>query len=61
LSLKPKENVYFRDQNIDILVEGGSLELNYIENELTLLGKLTSNQGTLDYYNNKFLINNLNY
>jgi translocation and assembly module TamB len=60
LSLKPKENVYFRDQNIDILVEGGSLELNYIENELTLLGKLTSNQGTLDYYNNKFLINNVN-
>ncbi|MGM0445909.1 MAG: translocation/assembly module TamB domain-containing protein [Bacillota bacterium] len=60
LNLIPKENVYFRNENIDILVEGGSLELNYIEDELTLLGRITSKQGTLDYYNNKFLISNVN-
>jgi translocation and assembly module TamB len=41
-------------------VEGGSLDLNLIDGELTFLGRLSSNQGSLDYYNNKFIINNVN-
>ena len=60
LNLIPREDVYFRDENIDIKVEGGSLELNYLENELIFIGELNSNQGSLDYYNNKFIVDIVN-
>ncbi|HKL13105.1 MAG TPA: translocation/assembly module TamB domain-containing protein [Halanaerobiales bacterium] len=59
LNLIPGKNVYFRSENIDIQVEGGSLQLNYQEEELTFLGRLSSNQGTMDYYNNKFIVDNV--
>ncbi|HMA60882.1 MAG TPA: translocation/assembly module TamB domain-containing protein [Halanaerobiales bacterium] len=59
LNLIPGENVYFRSENIDIQVEGGSLQLNYQNEELTFIGRLSSNQGALDYYNNKFIVDNV--
>ncbi len=60
LNLIPGKDVYFRDENIDIKVEGGSLEFNYLENELIFIGKLNSNEGSLDYYNNKFIVDIVN-
>ncbi len=59
LNLIPQKNVFFRSENIDIPVEEGSLQLNYQNEELTFLGDLRSSQGSLDYYNNKFLIDNV--
>ncbi len=56
LTLIPGNNVYFRDENIDIKVEGGRLKLNYLNQELNFIGNLKSNQGSLDYYNNKFIV-----
>lgn len=59
LTLIPGNNVYFRDDNVDIQVEGGRLKLNYLDQELNFNGKLTSNQGSIDYYNNKFIVDNV--
>ena len=56
LTLIPGNNVYFRDDNVDIQVEGGRLTLNYLDQELNFIGELNSNQGSLDYYNNKFIV-----
>ncbi|MCF8008198.1 MAG: translocation/assembly module TamB domain-containing protein [Halanaerobiales bacterium] len=59
LLLIPKENVNYRNQNIDITVGGGDLKLVYNKEEgISIDGRLTSNQGTIDYYNNKFILNN---
>ena len=59
LTLIPGNNVYFRDENVDIQVEGGRLKLNYLEQELNFIGELNSNQGSIDYYNNKFIVDNV--
>ena len=59
LNLIPGKEVYFRDENIDIQVEEGNLRLNYLEGELTFIGQLASNEGSIDYYNNKFIIDNV--
>ncbi|MGM0410890.1 MAG: translocation/assembly module TamB domain-containing protein, partial [Bacillota bacterium] len=58
LTLRPGENVYFRSgNNIDVLVEEGELRLLF-EEEFQMEGELSSRQGSFEYYNNKFNLNN---
>lgn len=57
LNLFPGEDVYLRNDNIEVLIQEGTLNLSYIDEELNLDGELTSAQGSFDYYNNKFILN----
>lgn len=52
----PGEDVYLRNKHIDVLIQDGSLNLSYKDKELTLDGMLKSEQGSFDYYSNKFML-----
>ncbi|ACL70520.1 translocation/assembly module TamB domain-containing protein [Halothermothrix orenii] len=56
LTLYPGEEVYLKNDNIDVLIQEGSLGLSFIDNELQMKGTLTSRQGSFDIYNNKFIL-----
>ncbi len=57
--LYPGENVYFRDvPRIDFMIEKGSLNINYKDKEIDLVGELFSERGSFDYYNNRFIVEN---
>jgi len=57
LNIRPGENVRVEDENMEILVETGSLNLqfnNQLEDPLTMEGRLRSEEGTFTYYNSRF-------
>ncbi|MFW5980955.1 MAG: translocation/assembly module TamB domain-containing protein, partial [bacterium] len=56
LYLYPGENVLLSNDNMDILVQEGSLNLIYIDEEMDIIGELTSRQGRFDFYNNIFIL-----
>jgi translocation and assembly module TamB len=57
LTIYPGKDVYLNNKNIDILIQEGSLNLKYLDSNLEMSGILSSHQGSLDYYNNKFILN----
>ena len=54
--LKPGNDIYIKNQYLDILVEKGSLRLINEDDNYLLEGKVSSRQGSFDYYNNKFIM-----
>ncbi len=56
--LKPGNDIYVKNQYMNILVEEGSLILKKENGRYTLEGKVSSQQGSFDYYNNKFIMEN---
>ncbi|SEM37505.1 translocation and assembly module TamB [Candidatus Frackibacter sp. WG12] len=54
LRITPNEDVKVYNDNIDILVEEGELQLVTTENGLELNGKLRSKTGNFNYYNTDF-------
>ncbi|AZO93957.1 translocation/assembly module TamB domain-containing protein [Halocella sp. SP3-1] len=56
LTLYPDEDVYLRNKYFDILIQSGSFRLLNINGNLQFEGELSSEQGTLTYYNNKFFL-----
>lgn len=61
LELIPQKNVRVKNQNLDVLIENGDLELDFDrkrDNSLMLVGRLRSSQGRFSYYNSRFSLNN---
>ncbi len=56
--MKAGEDIYIRNQYLDILVQEGSLRLTNEGNNYFLEGRVDSRQGSFDYYNNKFILEN---
>ncbi|WP_187286627.1 translocation/assembly module TamB domain-containing protein [Acetohalobium arabaticum] len=54
LNLEPGDNVRVQNDNIDILVESGSLQLVTIEDSIQLEGSVSSKIGSFNYYNTDF-------
>ncbi len=54
LLINPGKNVYVKNENIEVLVETGSLNLDYVNDEISLEGELNSETGVFNYYNNRF-------
>lgn len=54
LNLEPGDNVRVQNDNIDILVESGSLQLVTIEDSIQLEGSVSSKTGSFNYYNTDF-------
>ncbi len=54
--IKPGENVYLRNENIDVMVQVGSLTLSNPEGKYELEGQVSSRNGSFDFYNNKFIL-----
>lgn len=54
LTLSPGTNVRVVNKQIDIIVQGGTLNLRTIEGKVRLIGELNSNQGRFTYYNTEF-------
>ncbi len=54
--LKPGNDIYINNQYLDILVEKGSLSLSNEDENYMLEGKVSSRQGSFDYYSNKFIM-----
>ncbi len=61
LDISPGENVTVEDENMEILVENGDLNLqfdNSLEDPLAMEGRLRSQEGTFTYYNSRFEMEN---
>ncbi|MDI9478148.1 MAG: translocation/assembly module TamB domain-containing protein [Bacillota bacterium] len=58
LVLYPGEDVYLLNNNINVLIQEGQLKVQNTSGQLALLGELYSSQGTFDFYNNKFFLQN---
>jgi len=61
LNIRPGENVTVENENMEILVENGSLNLqfnNQLEDPLAMEGRLRSEEGTFTYYNSRFRLEN---
>ncbi|MFP4661365.1 MAG: translocation/assembly module TamB domain-containing protein [Halanaerobiales bacterium] len=56
LTLYPGEDVHLVNQNINVLIQEGSLNINNLEGDIIFRGELSSQQGTFDFYNNKFIL-----
>ncbi|MFW5999394.1 MAG: translocation/assembly module TamB domain-containing protein [Halanaerobiaceae bacterium] len=56
LTLNAGRNISLRSENINVPVQQGELVLTYLDEEFNIEGLLTSSQGSFDYYNNKFLV-----
>ncbi|MFW6237804.1 MAG: translocation/assembly module TamB domain-containing protein, partial [Halanaerobiales bacterium] len=56
LTLNTGSNIFLRSENINVPVQQGELNLTYLDEVFNIEGVLTSNQGSFDYYNNKFLV-----
>ncbi|MFW6021994.1 MAG: translocation/assembly module TamB domain-containing protein [Halanaerobiaceae bacterium] len=58
LTLYPDDNVTLSNNNINIPVQEGSLNINNTDSdgEIIFDGRLSSEQGTFDFYNNMFII-----
>ncbi|MCK8824567.1 translocation/assembly module TamB domain-containing protein [Fuchsiella alkaliacetigena] len=54
LIIRPGDNVRVYNDNIDILVEQGAVNLITIDQELAMRGNLRSKIGRFNYYNNRF-------
>ncbi|GAB6099469.1 hypothetical protein JCM16358_13480 [Halanaerocella petrolearia] len=54
LQVKPGEKVKVRNDNIDVLVQGGELNLKTVNDKLELTGRLKSTTGRFTYYNTEF-------
>ncbi|OCL25630.1 hypothetical protein U472_14975 [Orenia metallireducens] len=54
LSLTPGKNVRVGNNNIDILIQSGNLNLKNGEQGLELIGRLESTNGQISYYNTEF-------
>jgi len=52
----PGENVYLRNDYIDVLIQKGNLGFSFLGRELNFDGVLESEQGSFDFYSNKFLL-----
>jgi translocation and assembly module TamB len=61
LDIRPGEDVTVEAENMEILVETGSLNLQFdssLEDPLAMEGRLRSQQGTFSYYNSRFNLEN---
>ncbi len=56
ITLYPGEEVYVMNDNIKVLVQEGSLNIINQGNQVEFEGLLKSEQGSFDYYNNKFIV-----
>lgn len=54
--LEPGEDVYVKNNNIEVLIQEGSLRIVNQDNQVEFEGILESEQGSFDYYNNKFIV-----
>ena len=58
LLLSPGTEVYLVNNNINVLIQEGSLKVQNTGGQLALIGELYSSQGSFDFYNNKFFLQN---
>lgn len=56
LNLIAGKEIYLSNDNIDIMVQEGTLNILREGNEIQFMGTLSSEQGSFDYYNNKFMV-----
>lgn len=56
ITIYPGEDVYLSNQNIKVMIQEGSLNITAQDNQIEFEGILDSEQGTFDYYNNKFIV-----
>lgn len=56
LNIHPGTEVYLKNENIDVLIQEGSLNIHNLNGQLDISGELNSTQGIFDYYNNKFFL-----
>ncbi|MGM0369037.1 MAG: translocation/assembly module TamB domain-containing protein [Bacillota bacterium] len=54
LTVKPEENVKVANDQINILVQRGDLNLETIDDQIRIIGELKSNTGRFTYYNTEF-------
>ncbi len=56
LTIRPGNEVYLLNNNINILVQEGSLNINNSQEQVVFSGELSSRQGVFDFYNNRFIL-----
>ncbi|MFP4017070.1 MAG: translocation/assembly module TamB domain-containing protein, partial [Halanaerobiales bacterium] len=55
-TLHPGKDVYLVNENINVLIQQGSLNINNLDGQIVFRGELSSKQGIFDFYNNKFIL-----
>lgn len=58
LLLTPGTEAYLVNSNINVLIQEGHLKIQNTGGHLALIGELYSSQGSFDFYNNKFFLQN---
>ncbi|MFP4371882.1 MAG: translocation/assembly module TamB domain-containing protein [Halanaerobium sp.] len=60
LDINPGEDVRVKNQNMDVLVQNGDLNIDFDherDNSLMMEGRLRSSEGRFNYYNSRFTLN----